>query len=129
MSLFQSSRWRREANQARRERIQRRLGYHKPLTEKEIRSYMRPRPRRFWLGAAAVLLILSYLFGAPLLILAALMIASLGMMPEIWLRFSLAGVRFHRSFSEHKVGAGEEVILNYRLENRKFLPLPWLEIE
>ncbi len=129
MFTFQSRRWRLESAMERGRRIQQRFGYDQPLTEKQIRTHMRPRPRRFWLGVAIVLLILSVLFGAPLLTLGALMIASLGIVPEIWYHFSLAGVRFHRSFSERKVGVGEEVILSYRVENRKFLPLPWLEIE
>lgn len=114
---------------ARRQHAQKRLGYDKPLTEKEIRAYMRPRGRRLWIPATVLLIFLSYLLQAPLLVLCALLVLALGIVPEIWFHISLHGVRFHRSFSESKARIGEEVTLSYRLENHKLVPVPWLEIE
>lgn len=107
----------------------RRLGRDKPLTQTELRAHLRPRARRFWLTAGGVLIVLGYLLGAPLLSLLALLILCLGIGPEIWYQVSMRGINFTRTFSSRRMRLGETVTVSYQLENRKLLPVPWLEIE
>ena len=47
----------------------------------------------------------------------------------IWQRYCLAGVEYHRRFSEDHVFWGETVDLAITLVNRKILPLTWLEAD
>jgi uncharacterized protein (DUF58 family) len=116
-----------------RERVQhrriRRMKLDRPPTEAELRARMRPRQRRFWVSGAVILALLSLALQTPLLALAALLVVSLGIMPEIWQRVVLRGVRFERAFSPARVQFGEEARYIIQVENHKPLPVPWLEIE
>lgn len=105
------------------------IGKQDLLTEVQIRRAMRPRGRRFWFTGAVILLALSALLQTPLLVLAAMLVLAVGLVPEVWLRVSLAGVRFRRTFSEQRVAFGERFTVSYAVENRKPIPLPWLEVE
>jgi len=131
MSMFRSNRSLPNNRDLQRQRAinQRLEHFDKPLTEKQIRTHMRPSGRRFWVPAALGLALLSYITEAPILTLCALLVFSLGIMPEIWFRIALHGMNAQRSFSAPKVHIGEDVILSYRIENRKLIPVPWLEVE
>lgn len=85
--------------------------------------------RRPWYLIGATLVLLSLLLRQPLLIVAGLLVAALGAIPEVWYRYCLRGVTITQSLSERHVMFGETVTLNLRVENRKLLPLPWLQID
>jgi uncharacterized protein (DUF58 family) len=111
------------------QRVMRRMGLNRPLTDDEIHARMRPRARRFWISGTLILLLLSYWLQSVLLALCALLILSLGIVPEIWQRQVLRRVEFARGFSPARVSFGETTRYVVQVENRKRLPVPWLEIE
>lgn len=121
--------WQMERRQHFEQRHLQRLGKDKPPTEDELHAHMRPRPRRFWLGGAIALLIASYFAQSILLMLSAMIILSLGLVPEIWQRLVLRDVTFQRTFTDKRVRFGEATRIRFELENHKLLPVPWLEVE
>ena len=93
------------------------------LSDEQLRS------RRPWYYVAFGLLIASILFQQPLIFIAGLLALALAVIPELWYRFCFSGLVYHRQLEERRVFFGETVTLRLRVENRKALPLPWLEIE
>jgi len=85
--------------------------------------------RRPWYVLAAVLLVLSAIAHQPLAFLAALFALVIGIVPEIWYRFALRNLVIRQQVSQQRACFGETVTLSISAENRKLLPLPWLEIE
>lgn len=124
---------RRIINQQRRQKridtLRRKMGRNKPLTEQEIHAMVRPRSPRFWVAGSMVLLFFSYWLKSPLLVLLAMLVLSIGLIPELWFRVALRGIRFERTFSVRQARYGEDIFVTYQFENRKFLPVPWLEME
>ena len=116
-----------------RERFQRRrnrlLDRMNPVTDDLLHERMRPRARRFWVMGAVLLLVLSYYLHVPLFLLSALVLLSLGIVPEIWFRIVLRGTTLRRDFTPSQVSLGEPATLTYAVENRKLLPVPWLDVE
>jgi uncharacterized protein (DUF58 family) len=93
------------------------------LSDEQVRS------RRPWYWVALALLIVSAVFRQPLILVAGLLALALAVIPELWYRFCLSGLVYRRQLSERRVFFGETIILRLSVENRKALPLPWLEIE
>ena len=87
------------------------------------------RARRPWYYVAFALLLASLVFREPLLFIAGLLALALAIIPELWYRFCFAGLIYHRQLGERRVFFGETVSLRLSVENRKILPLPWLEVE
>jgi uncharacterized protein (DUF58 family) len=85
--------------------------------------------QRPWYFIAVVLIICSLVFHQPLLVVAGLLVAALGFIPELWYRFSLRGLVVSRELSEHRAMFGDSIAVALRIENRKLLPLPWLEVD
>lgn len=86
------------------------------------------RARRPWYWVAFALLIASIVFHQPLIFIAGLLALALAAIPELWYRFCLAGLVYHRQLDERRVFFGETITLRLSVENRKALPLPWLEV-
>jgi uncharacterized protein (DUF58 family) len=84
--------------------------------------------RRPWYLVGVLILLLSLLLRMPLLIVAGLLVVVLGAVPDLWYRFCLSGVIVRRTFSARRAEIGDEVTLALRIENRKLLPLPRLEV-
>ncbi|MBI4295015.1 MAG: DUF58 domain-containing protein [Chloroflexi bacterium] len=81
-----------------------------------------------------VLLLAGVLFwaawaGAGMLRLLAVTLLVAGGVSYLWSRFSLAGVTQRQHLKESRCFPGESVQLELSLENRKLLPLPWIELE
>jgi uncharacterized protein (DUF58 family) len=89
----------------------------------------RLRSRRPWYLIGLALLILSIILREPLIFAGALFSFGLGVIPELWYRFCFSGLVYRRQFEERRAFFGEPVTLRVVVENRKFLPLPWLEVE
>lgn len=89
-------------------------------------ALMKSRP---WYTLAAVLLLLSAFVRQPVLFFAAGFALLLGLLPELWYRFALRSVVVSHQLSQQRVHFGERLTLSLVVENRKWLPLPWLEIE
>jgi uncharacterized protein (DUF58 family) len=110
-------------------RMNKRMKLNRPLTEDELHRRLRPRARRFWIAGAIVLILLGFVLHSWLLALSAILIAALGVVPEVWQRLVLRNVSFKRSFTPARVHFGEEIRYTIQIENQKRLPVPWLEIE
>ena len=81
-----------------------------------------------WIGGCIALVFAGMLIGsAPLVGLGALVLGA-GGAARLWARLALEEVEYSRELSERRAFAGEQVGLRLRLANRKWLPVPWLEL-
>jgi uncharacterized protein (DUF58 family) len=81
------------------------------------------------LSTLVVLLVVSVVTRESSLFLLALALLVAAGLSRLWERYCLIGVEYRRSFSRHQVPYGEMVQLEIEVQNRKLLPLSWLEIE
>lgn len=81
-----------------------------------------------WYLGGLTLLILSPILQQPILIIAGLLLFIIGSVPEIWYRFGFAALVVERELSAERAELGSEITLALRVENRKLLPLPWVEL-
>jgi uncharacterized protein (DUF58 family) len=79
--------------------------------------------------AALALAGLSFVVHQPLLFVAGLLVFIVAAVPEIWYRFGMDGLVIERSLTATRANPGDVVEVRLLVENRKPLPLPWLEIE
>ncbi|HEY4386660.1 MAG TPA: DUF58 domain-containing protein, partial [Ktedonobacteraceae bacterium] len=86
------------------------------------------KKQRYWYIPAAFLLLISVLIHQPLAFLAAIFTFIIGFVPDIWYRHALHHLVVRQQVSQHQLFFGEQVTLSVSVENRKFLPLPWLQI-
>ncbi len=99
-----------------------RLDAYLSSSERELRS------RRRWYWVALALMVASLIFHQALIFVAGLLALFLAALPEVWYRFCLTGVVYERHLAESRVMFGEQISLRVRIENRKLLPLPWIEV-
>ncbi len=85
--------------------------------------------RRPWYVLAVALLVLSAITRQPIAFLAAVFSFVIGIVPELWYRSALRDLVVHQQVSQKRAFFGEAVALSISVENRKLLPLPWLEVE
>ena len=81
-----------------------------------------------WLLASALLGLIGFASGSVPIVLLAALIFGTGGIARLWARLSLEQVVYRRALSEHRVFVGESVEARLILENRKALPVPWLEL-
>jgi len=93
------------------------------LSQEQLRS------RRPWYLVAVALIIGSILVREPLIFVAGLLALALAGIPELWYRFCFSGLVYRRQLGERRVFFGETITFRLSVENRKLLPLPWLEVE
>ncbi len=84
---------------------------------------------RPWYFLAVALFLLSVITRQPLAFLAALFTLIIGIVPEIWYRFALRNLTIRQQVSQQRAFFGETISLSFSIENKKLLPLPWLEVE
>lgn len=77
---------------------------------------------------AVALILGTFIVHQPLLIVAGFLVGALAVVPEMWYRFGLRGLKMRREPATHQAMFGDEVDLTLTVENRQLLPLPWLEI-
>lgn len=87
------------------------------------------RQRRPWYYVALALFVLSVLTRQPLVVLASVFTLLVGLVPEIWFRRALSHLIVRQYVDHQHLFFGEKVTLSISIENRKFLPLPWLQVE
>lgn len=81
-----------------------------------------------WVLASMLLAGIGFAAGSvPLVVIGALIFCS-GGVARLWSRISLEQVVYRRTLSEHRVFVGETVEATLILENRKMLPVPWMEL-
>lgn len=82
-----------------------------------------------WIYGAGVCLLLGMALRQPALSILALLTLVTAGASWLWSRYSLDRVEYTRTLSADRVFRGESVTLTASLVNRKWLPLPWLEVE
>ncbi|ACZ39552.1 DUF58 domain-containing protein [Sphaerobacter thermophilus] len=82
-----------------------------------------------WIYGAGVFLLLGMALRQPALSILALLTLLTAGGSWLWSRRSLDGVVYERTLSATRVFRGESIVLTASVVNRKWLPLPWLEVE
>ena len=80
------------------------------------------------LTMVAGLLLAAWFGQVVIVIVLALALSAIGL-ARLWSHFSLLGVTCQRLLSEQRVFPGEQIEVKLRLENRKLLPLPWIQVD
>ncbi len=83
----------------------------------------------YWLLIAILILIVSLALHQVQLALISLLFLLTGGVSRLWNRYCLDRVEYRRRLSRNRVFFGEEVVYEIEINNRKPLPLPWLQIE
>lgn len=82
----------------------------------------------FWVTSAVVMLLIgAALNSAPLLLIAALVVV-LSLTSKRWADYCLTNVEYVHWLDSNRVFVGEDVQLITQITNRKFLPLPWVQV-
>ncbi len=91
----------------------------------------RPGDRRIgrWLWIAGGVALLAVIVDQPLLLGLALLLALVTGSAWLWQRFGLSALHYERTLSTHHASFGEAVELEITVENRKPLPLVWLDVQ
>jgi len=87
------------------------------------------KQRRYWYILALLLFVFSLLSREALVFLASLFTLLLAVIPELWYRYALRHLVVRQRVSQSHLFFDEEVTLSVSIENRKWLPLPWLAVE
>src|SRR5579884_1459950 len=87
-----------------------------------------PKKRRLWYLLAFLLALLGLISQQSLVLLAALFTLFLGLIPVLWYRHALRHLVVDAVLSQQEALFGEDITLSLTVENRKWLPLPWLQI-
>lgn len=100
-------------------------------TDDVANTIQRPIPRNqlVWYLLTCILVLVSIVFQQPLVLLAALFTLIIGLIPAFWQRHALQHLVIHYTVSQQEVLFGDDIILSLTVENRKFLPLPWLRVD
>ncbi|MDA1001897.1 MAG: DUF58 domain-containing protein [Chloroflexi bacterium] len=90
---------------------------------------MRTVIRDSWLLVSSVLIAIGLLSGSIVIVSLGVLVLGTGAAARLWSRLSLEEVVLTRELSEHRVYVGETVRVQLTLENRKPLPVPWIEVQ
>jgi uncharacterized protein (DUF58 family) len=83
----------------------------------------------YWLWLAVLILIISLALHQVALALICLLFLLTGGLSRLWNRFCLHRIEYQRRLSHNQVFFGDEIVFEIEVNNRKPLPLPWLQVE
>lgn len=78
--------------------------------------------------ASALLGLVGFASGSAALVIIGALLFGTGALARMWRRVCLARVVYSRRLVEHRLFVGERTDLTLVLENRKPLPVPWIEV-
>ena len=81
-----------------------------------------------WVLVAGLLIFFGLAASSVALLALGALILGTGGIARLWSRLSLEDVFYTRTLSEHRLFVGESVDIRLTIENRKILPVPWLEV-
>jgi len=81
-----------------------------------------------WLLGSSVLIGIGLLASSPVVIILGMLVLGASTAGRLWARVSLEEVHLSSSLSERRLFVGETAELRLTLENRKALPVPWIEV-
>ncbi len=105
-----------------------RFARFRPADERPPPDYTLVRRRPLYVVAFA-LAVMCFVLGEPLLFVAALLILVVAAVPEMWYRFGMNGLVVERKLGATRANIGDVVEVRLLVENRKPLPMPWLEVD
>lgn len=82
-----------------------------------------------WPAIGGILLVLGLILSQVPLLLVAFLLFLIRGVTGLWDRYGLVRVEFRRRLSATRAFFGEEVYLEMEVDNRKILPLPWMEVD
>lgn len=78
--------------------------------------------------ASALLGLIGFSSGSAALVVVGALLFGTGALARLWKRVCLERVVYSRHLVEHRLFVGERTALTLTLENRKPLPVPWIEV-
>lgn len=81
-----------------------------------------------WLPASALLGLIGFASGSAALVIIGALLFGTGALSRIWKRLCLERVVYSRVLTEHRLFVGERTAMTITLENRKPVPVPWIEV-
>jgi uncharacterized protein (DUF58 family) len=110
------------------------MGITEAKTINEERKHFSTQPAGYLLGTFGLLaigagLLLAAWYGQVVIVVMLGLVLSAAGLTRLWSRLSLVGVSCQRRLSEQRVFPGEQIEVKFRLENRKLLPLPWIQMD
>jgi uncharacterized protein (DUF58 family) len=82
-----------------------------------------------WFGFALLILFIALLGQIPALLAIVTFMFFVLFVGWMWSRSSLRGIRYHRHFAYRRFFPDETFEVLIKVENRKFLPISWLQVE
>ncbi len=83
----------------------------------------------YWLIISIIILIISLALRQVPLALISMLFLMAGGVSRLWNRYCLNRIDFQRRFSQSRIFFGEETVYEVEINNRKLLPLPWVQID
>lgn len=96
------------------------------MDEHRVRSYFF---NAIWFYGSGVLLLLGMALRQPSLSILAFVTFLTAGSSKLWSRHALDNVTYTRHLSQTRIFRGESIQLTAELVNKKWLPLPWIEVE
>lgn len=81
-----------------------------------------------WLLVSGLLIFAGLLASSTTLVALGILILGTGGAARLWARLSLEEVVYSRTLSARRVFVGEQIELELVIENRKVVPVPWVEV-
>ncbi len=82
-----------------------------------------------WYWVIAIVTLLGLALHRNDLMLLAAMLLTVMVVSWFWSKVAFVGMEYRREFGEKRAFLGETIDLNLIVENRKFLPIPWLRLD
>ena len=81
-----------------------------------------------WLLGSSLLIGIGLLASSPVVIILGMLVLGSSTAGRLWARVSLEEVTYSRTISERRLFVGETAQLTLTLQNRKGIPVPWVEV-
>ena len=82
----------------------------------------------FWLLVSAVIIYVGLLSNSTVVLALGVLVLGAGGASRLWARVALEEVTYTRTLSETRAFVGETIAMEIELANRKFVPVPWVEV-
>ncbi|GHO62251.1 hypothetical protein KSC_011430 [Ktedonobacter sp. SOSP1-52] len=87
------------------------------------------KKRRSWYLVACILFVVSGISRQPLPLQAGVFTLVIAIVPDLYFRYALRHLLVRQYVDRKKLFLGEQVTLTMSIENRKWLPLPWVQMD
>ncbi len=82
----------------------------------------------FWLPVSGVIIYVGLLSNSTVVLALGVLVLGAGGASRLWARVALEEVTYTRTLSETRAFVGETIAMEIELANRKFVPVPWVEV-